>query len=392
MTKPLTVTSQPHFDAADIIAKRLQERNPVARECIRRIVDLIGVKRSFALTDEALRIESEGGMPTQDGHRQRTTGGIFFYLFSQSVTPAQQREVHLLQARLQQEFDIRKRIRGSKKQYGRLGSLSVPVDLHTSREMVAQLGENAGKADAVKVKIVGRPGKAQQQDGLVVFQMRDEGERPKLPKVLPPLPDAPQTYVIYLSAKIWVKLVPLLEQPEQKLFIEGHLAFDPQLKKPVIYALGAYPREKSESQTDKPAPRPKPLTVSADEDTTTTPIPFPAAIPPLPPINIDIDDDDTATTPIPIQIPPMGDSASASPDVRDTQDAPASALSAQEIEARLTQLRDDERNARKRVEAIKALPFSQRRELSQAVMDLEAIQTRIKALDAALNALVNARS
>lgn len=47
---------------------------------IRRIVARIGPDVSLAFLAEALAIEAAGGLLASDGSRQRTPGGIFFYL------------------------------------------------------------------------------------------------------------------------------------------------------------------------------------------------------------------------------------------------------------------------------------------------------------------------
>lgn len=96
----------------------------------------------------------------------------------------------------------------------------------------------------MKIRIVGRPGRIERRDGLVVFQMRDTSAPPKLPKVLPPLPNATQTYVVYMATKHWLRVAPELEKDDRPLTIEGAAVFDPQLSRMVIYAQEVYIRQK----------------------------------------------------------------------------------------------------------------------------------------------------
>jgi hypothetical protein len=188
-------------------------------------------------------------MVTHDGRRRRTLGGIFFFLFNQSATPDQRREILHLQTHLKSEIDLRKRLKTPF--VGRLGSLSAPVDLDTARRLVRKLAGSAGKTLSMKIRIVGRPAKIERRDGLVVFQMRDSAAPPRLPKVLPPLPDAPQTHVVYMAAKQWLRVAPQLEKDDCPLTIEGVVAFDPQLGKLVIYAQEVYIRPRPAPQIDQ---------------------------------------------------------------------------------------------------------------------------------------------
>jgi hypothetical protein len=292
MSKSASTSPSQSPHPARAIARQLGERDRVAVECIRRIADLIGMDGAQALVDQARRINANGGMVTHDGRRRRTLGGIFFFLFNQSATPEQRRDILRLQAHLKSEIDLRKRLKTPF--IGRLGSLSAPVDLDDARRLARKLAGSAGKTLSMKIRIVGRPGKIERRDGLVVFQMRDSAAPPKLPKVLPPLPDAPQTYVVYMAAKHWLRVAPEVEKDDCPLTIEGAAAFDPQLGTLVIYAQEVYIRQ-------QPAPQ-------------------------------------------------------------------------------LDQLLAAEQDALRRIEAINALPFSQRQGLSDAIAALESIRAQIKAL------------
>lgn len=241
MSKSTSTSPSQSSHPAHAVAHQLGERDRVAIECIRRIIDLIGIERTQTLVDQARRIDAAGGIVTHDGRRRRTLGGIFFYLFNQSASPDQRREILHLQARLRAEIAFRKRLKTPS--VGRLGSLSTSVDLDSARHLARKLAGSAGKTLSMKIRIVGRPGKTERRDGLVIFQMHSPVLPPKLPKVLPPLPDTPQTYVIYMAVKQWLRVAPQLEQDDHALIVEGAAAFDPQLGKLVIYAQEAYIRQ-----------------------------------------------------------------------------------------------------------------------------------------------------
>ena len=44
---------------------------------------------------EALTVEANGGMRTQDGSRRRTKGGVFFYLVRGRVSPRERQQLFL---------------------------------------------------------------------------------------------------------------------------------------------------------------------------------------------------------------------------------------------------------------------------------------------------------
>jgi hypothetical protein len=346
--------------AAAWIARRLHERDDIARACLERIIQMIGIKRVDALADQALHIDSQGGMLTRDGARRRTPGGIFFHLFAAAVTPAQQREIRLLQTRLQEERALR-RLRPARK-LGALETVNVPLDLTASREIAASLRDDAGKAVAMRIKLIGRPGSIERRDGVVVFQMRAD-DPPKLPRVLPPLPDAPQIHVVYLAAKHWLKVAAAVEQTDTKIVIEGYAAFDPALGKLVVYARDA--RVVNRRPTAAPAPNhPPPLSLTED-DTSPTPIPRLIAS---------------------MRAPEPDANANESRDSRQSEDAPLSLPNQQpassDLAVRLASMHEEAAYLQRNIAAIQAMPFSQRRDLVTFVTELETLQARIRVLEA----------
>lgn len=340
--KPIPAAAVPDAaDPSDIVltlAQRVNERDPVAVECIRRIVNLLGVQRAFTLADQAVRTEAAGGMMTQDGRRKRTTGGIFFHLATRLLSQSERRALHKFQTRLQTEYQLRQKLPRESlmsRKIGRLGSLSVPVSLDVSRAIAQRLDGKAGKAYTMKIRLVGRPGRVEQRDGLVVFQMRDDLQAARLPKVLPPLPDTPQTYVVYLPAKHWVKIFEEMEQQQGVLSIEGVAVFDPRLGKLVVYGQDAF-------VVPEPAP-PKPR----------------QARPPL-----------------------DQDGSSESKDTHLPLDLAAPSDEVEDVAGRLAQLHSAVKALESRIESIKSMPFSQRRDLPEHMSELHRLKSEIEALEA----------
>ncbi|KAK6015089.1 hypothetical protein OSTOST_19491 [Ostertagia ostertagi] len=63
---------------ADEIAKAMGERDP---RTVKSIVRACGIDKAIALFEEMRKVESTGGMMTENGQRRRTPGGVFISLF-----------------------------------------------------------------------------------------------------------------------------------------------------------------------------------------------------------------------------------------------------------------------------------------------------------------------
>lgn len=82
-TKPSIMPSEPTAEQqqfAEALAAKLGETEPEPRQQIIDIIRLCGTAFAQAVLDDTLDVETQGGMVVRDGTRQRTRGGIFFYL------------------------------------------------------------------------------------------------------------------------------------------------------------------------------------------------------------------------------------------------------------------------------------------------------------------------
>jgi hypothetical protein len=66
--------------AAKEIATRLGETELGALQQIMKVVDFLGREKAQQLLQETMTIEANGGMPTLDGTRRRSPGGVFLWL------------------------------------------------------------------------------------------------------------------------------------------------------------------------------------------------------------------------------------------------------------------------------------------------------------------------
>ena len=78
--KPLTPEQRAHRERVRKIADIIGETGAPAYGQIGRILNRRGLEFVKARLRETLQVHKDGGMLTDDGSRQRTTGGIFFHL------------------------------------------------------------------------------------------------------------------------------------------------------------------------------------------------------------------------------------------------------------------------------------------------------------------------
>ncbi len=87
-----------------------------------------------------------------------------------------------------------------------------------------------GVATTVKMTLVGRPGRIEEQGNTVMVAMQHFLRRHGYPRGVPVPPDTPTQYLLFISSKQWKKVAPALaEQPDDLLIVEGQGIFDPEI-------------------------------------------------------------------------------------------------------------------------------------------------------------------
>jgi hypothetical protein len=199
-----TVSTQPL--TAAIIATQLQETDPGAFGQISRILEHMGAEFVQTVLADTLRLEAEGGMLTEDKQRRRTPGGVFFYLVRGRVSPEDRKAL----------FPIPRR--PTKPAPPAAIALSDTERL----ALYNQLKAHSGVATNMKLTLIGRPAKILKRDTFVAVTLASH-EPPALPKGLPELPSQdPTIYLVYIASKQWRKVEESIQNPEDKLIIEGY--------------------------------------------------------------------------------------------------------------------------------------------------------------------------
>ncbi|MDQ4075788.1 MAG: phosphorylated adapter RNA export RNA-binding domain-containing protein [Chloroflexota bacterium] len=210
------------------IAAQLSETQPTPLGQIRRMLHTIGPERTQAFVEQALEVEAQGGMLLPDGSRKRTLGGVFFRLVRDQVSDAERRAIWPYPSWQQ------------RKQRAKAPATLTPPQLPPFQweqvdEVITAAISHPGEASTVKVTIIGRPGEIVERQGVIILALQNTTP-PSLPKGLPAPPTQPTNYLVFVSQKQWKRVAEALQNPEDKLIIEGYPVHYPRFTGITVYA------------------------------------------------------------------------------------------------------------------------------------------------------------
>src|SRR5215471_10253693 len=193
----------------DTLAQALQEPK---RALLLKVLRTLGQDRCAALLADTLQCEDGGGMPTKDGTRRRTPGGVFFQLVKERAT---RQERHRL-------FDPP---RPRHQQPPTPAPPQAPPQAPTWEEVQALVQTLPQGEATVKLTLIGRPALEAIQTRPTYIALRMQGKEPGLlPKGLPPVPDQhPITWLVVIALRQWNRVKDSLEvHADDTLIMEGH--------------------------------------------------------------------------------------------------------------------------------------------------------------------------
>lgn len=202
--------------AVERIARRLREDEPKAIEGIRRIVTMLGAEPALEKLDEALKVDSGGGMMTDDGERRRTLGGVFFKTAKNTMTQEQRSKLfvppwwpHDAPPEIPQ-YDWAERIE----------------DIHQFK------GSDRGFAE-MEVRITGIPAKIIDRGSAILLVMIDTPPT-TFPKGLPALPTNKQPVCLAIVIKKqWEEIESKIAEGF-RVSLSGYPIYDDKLKQITI--------------------------------------------------------------------------------------------------------------------------------------------------------------
>lgn len=206
---------------AQQIAQKLGETEDKPISQIVAIIEKCGIEFAQGLLADTEAVEARGGMMLGDQSRRRTPGGVFFKLARRKMPNTLAKTIFLPYHGSRPKSNLKKN--GSKG-----GSVPPPkLDWSERAKIIQPLLDEKGALTTVKVTLVGRPGQIDtSRKDLVITTMNHVLKSATFPKGVPPPPDNPTLYTVYISAKQWQKVKDSINDPEDALIIEGTCAYD----------------------------------------------------------------------------------------------------------------------------------------------------------------------
>jgi hypothetical protein len=223
------------------LAKALGETDDKPIQQVALIIEKCGLEFAQKIAEETEKIEASGGMKTHDGKRQRTKGGIFFFIAKGRMEAAVRQEIF---PNFGKHSD---------------GEVTPPgIEWADRHEYLKPLLEEPGQVNNLIVTLIGRPGKLRIEGGSVMTVIEQkEVKAPPYPKGVPPFESVEKItyYYVFMSLKHWQKVEKALEDETDMLIIEGTSVYDPEMDGICILSTGvttkALERQKRLTETQE---------------------------------------------------------------------------------------------------------------------------------------------
>jgi hypothetical protein len=149
---------------AEHLAEVLQEpKIPLLRQVLR----LLGPDRTTAALVDTLQVEANGGMLTKAGDRRRTPGGVFFQLVKERASTRERQRLFPRSPSQKPPAPVS----SQGQPQGQASPQALTWD-EVSPIIQTLVTAPAGEARAMKVTLIGRPGKVEVRQQCAVFRCR----------------------------------------------------------------------------------------------------------------------------------------------------------------------------------------------------------------------------
>ncbi|MDQ7025592.1 MAG: phosphorylated adapter RNA export RNA-binding domain-containing protein [Anaerolineae bacterium] len=202
------------------VAKKLGETDKKPLEQIELLIEHVGKEVVAENLAEAVKIEADGGMMTEDKKRRRTIGGVFFYIIKAKLDPK-------IRARIFPGYGQ------NKKHAGKVIAWDERLDYV---KPLLEEGEHGGMRFVV-MTLHGRPGKVVIEGDSVMTTIAHTHGKTPLPRGVPHPPEDVTLYTVYMGHKQWEGVTESLEKyKSDRLIIEGSIFYDKETETIAILA------------------------------------------------------------------------------------------------------------------------------------------------------------
>jgi len=219
-------------ETASLLAHELGETEKKSKSGIYRIVKILGIDTALELLQQAREAHEQGGMQVLDGTRQRTLGGIWFRLSKARMTSRQRYQ--LTNSGKKKPRPEQAKVSNETTEPPRRQKTVSPFAWDDRISAINEALIEKGYIRAVKITLIGRPGKIVDRGSCIVTMM-EESKTPALPKGLPNPTSAPVKYAVYIASKQWQKVAEAIKDPEDVLIVEGFPKTDAQVSAIAVF-------------------------------------------------------------------------------------------------------------------------------------------------------------
>jgi hypothetical protein len=202
------------------IASQLEETDYGPLRQVRMIVEHAGEEFARQMLKETLEIYNNGGMLTADGTRQRTKGGIYFYVAKGKLEPSLRQIIF--------------------PGYGETVK-GAALEWDSRRELVDPIVADHAygyMTTAPRITLYGRARRIEKHDNSLLMILENTLEPVSYARGIPTPPNDPTLFAVYMGKGQYDRIEKTLRRnPKDSIVVEGTLMFDQQTGMIAVFAL-----------------------------------------------------------------------------------------------------------------------------------------------------------
>jgi hypothetical protein len=202
------------------IASQLEETDYGPLRQVRMIVQHAGEEFARQMLKETLEIYNNGGMLTADGTRQRTKGGIYFYVAKGKLEPSLRQIIFP---------GYGETVKGASIEWDSRQALVDPIVAERAYGYMTT---------APRITLYGRARRIEKHDNSLLMILENALEPVSYARGIPTPPNDPTLFAVYMGKGQYDRIEKTLRRnPKDSIVVEGTLMFDQQTGMIAVFAL-----------------------------------------------------------------------------------------------------------------------------------------------------------